>query len=297
MCSWCCAPLAIAGTQGTAARPFVTQAEFSKWQRELSNWGRWGKDDQAGALNHDYRREAARNHGARQGRRHSLAMTSTKRGVENPTPTARRHADRRMRWIDCGGSARIPWMRSVTGMFSGKIYSGFHDGRNKSGRARRSHLHRSRRHRHARRAGSDLPALKGVPFLSGTRIFIEISGRGRRSRREGLVRRAFIRTGRWVRAKTGASSTSDTLSGRVRDSVAGNGRRAAGQQLPWTPGHRAIRLGLAVHDSRSRFGVHVIDNCDLTALAGARTPSAGRSSLWRAARSGPAPSRSIRRDL
>src|SRR5688572_10752319 len=29
----------------------MTQAEQDRWKTELSNWGRWGKDDQLGALN------------------------------------------------------------------------------------------------------------------------------------------------------------------------------------------------------------------------------------------------------
>ena len=29
----------------------VTSAEYEKWKRDLSNWGRWGQDDQIGALN------------------------------------------------------------------------------------------------------------------------------------------------------------------------------------------------------------------------------------------------------
>ena len=29
----------------------VTPAEYEKWKRDLSNWGRWGQDDQIGALN------------------------------------------------------------------------------------------------------------------------------------------------------------------------------------------------------------------------------------------------------
>ena len=29
----------------------VTKAQFERWMTELSNWGRWGKDDQLGALN------------------------------------------------------------------------------------------------------------------------------------------------------------------------------------------------------------------------------------------------------
>ena len=31
--------------------PTVTKAEADRWMTELSNWGRWGKDDQLGALN------------------------------------------------------------------------------------------------------------------------------------------------------------------------------------------------------------------------------------------------------
>jgi len=39
------------GTQATVAHPLVTKAEYERWQKELSNWGRWGKDDELGTLN------------------------------------------------------------------------------------------------------------------------------------------------------------------------------------------------------------------------------------------------------
>jgi len=29
----------------------LTKAEIDRWMTELSNWGRWGKDDQAGTIN------------------------------------------------------------------------------------------------------------------------------------------------------------------------------------------------------------------------------------------------------
>ena len=29
----------------------VTKEQFERWMTELSNWGRWGKDDERGALN------------------------------------------------------------------------------------------------------------------------------------------------------------------------------------------------------------------------------------------------------
>ncbi len=35
----------------SASNPTVTTEQFEQWKKELSNWGRWGKDDQIGALN------------------------------------------------------------------------------------------------------------------------------------------------------------------------------------------------------------------------------------------------------
>jgi len=40
-----------AASQGAPSRPLVSEAQFEAWQTELSNWGRWGKDDQLGTLN------------------------------------------------------------------------------------------------------------------------------------------------------------------------------------------------------------------------------------------------------
>jgi len=40
-----------ATSQGSPSRPLVSEAQFEAWQTELSNWGRWGKDDQLGTLN------------------------------------------------------------------------------------------------------------------------------------------------------------------------------------------------------------------------------------------------------
>jgi kynurenine formamidase len=40
-----------AACQGLPSRPPVSEAQFEAWQKELSNWGRWGKDDEIGTLN------------------------------------------------------------------------------------------------------------------------------------------------------------------------------------------------------------------------------------------------------
>jgi hypothetical protein len=38
-------------SQGVPSQPVVSEAQFEAWQTELSNWGRWGKDDELGTLN------------------------------------------------------------------------------------------------------------------------------------------------------------------------------------------------------------------------------------------------------
>src|SRR5881396_950251 len=44
-----------ASARGYAAEPRyprnLTKADIDRWLKELSNWGRWGKDDQAGTIN------------------------------------------------------------------------------------------------------------------------------------------------------------------------------------------------------------------------------------------------------
>lgn len=37
--------------QAPAPQHAVTPEEYERWKKELPNWGRWGKDDQIGALN------------------------------------------------------------------------------------------------------------------------------------------------------------------------------------------------------------------------------------------------------
>jgi len=43
------------GGAATDGRPPVAKVEYERWKTELSNWGRWGKDDEIGALPlHDF---------------------------------------------------------------------------------------------------------------------------------------------------------------------------------------------------------------------------------------------------
>lgn len=43
--------LALSALAGAAEAQVYSHEQFEKWQTELSNWGRWGKDDQIGVLN------------------------------------------------------------------------------------------------------------------------------------------------------------------------------------------------------------------------------------------------------
>ena len=53
MCHHCCGLAAHAQQTRTAETPppEVSKAQVQRWMTELSNWGRWGKDDQLGTLN------------------------------------------------------------------------------------------------------------------------------------------------------------------------------------------------------------------------------------------------------
>ena len=73
---------------GTAPRHEVTATEYESWKKDLSNWGRWGKDDQIGALNlitPAKRKEAAAL--VKEGFSVSLASDAdTVKAVDNPFP-------------------------------------------------------------------------------------------------------------------------------------------------------------------------------------------------------------------
>src|SRR5258705_12491385 len=72
----------------TAAGHVVSGAEYESWKKDLSNWGRWGKDDEIGALNlitPEKRKQAAGL--VREGFSVSLAGDAdTVQAVDNPNP-------------------------------------------------------------------------------------------------------------------------------------------------------------------------------------------------------------------
>ncbi|HZQ40815.1 MAG TPA: hypothetical protein VFA87_08480, partial [Rhizomicrobium sp.] len=78
--------------QAQGARPDSTPADFVRLQKQLSNWGRWGADDQMGAVNliTPAKRKAAIAT-VKEGVCFSMARNAeTKEAVDNPTPIVRK---------------------------------------------------------------------------------------------------------------------------------------------------------------------------------------------------------------
>ncbi|HEX2761603.1 MAG TPA: cyclase family protein, partial [Rhizomicrobium sp.] len=81
-----------AHAQSTTPHPLITQSEYARWQTELSNWGRWGKDDELGTLNliTPAKRKAAVGL-VREGMSFSCARNAEiKEAVDNPAPILRK---------------------------------------------------------------------------------------------------------------------------------------------------------------------------------------------------------------
>jgi hypothetical protein len=74
--------------QAPAPSHVVTEAQYERWKKDLSNWGRWGKDDEIGTLNlitAAKRKQAAGL--VKEGFSVSLAAdTDTVKAVDNPNP-------------------------------------------------------------------------------------------------------------------------------------------------------------------------------------------------------------------
>jgi kynurenine formamidase len=84
--------MAASPAMAQTARPDSTPEDFVKLTKELSNWGRWGADDQTGAVNliTPTKRKAAMRL-AREGQSYSMARNAeTKEAVDNPAPIIRK---------------------------------------------------------------------------------------------------------------------------------------------------------------------------------------------------------------
>ena len=260
----------------------VTQAEYDRWKTELSNWGRWGADDEIGTLNlitPAKRRQAAGL--VRDGVVVSLALDlDPVEAIDNAIPFEqdfyRVGGDE---WTIHFHGAGLSHVDSLAHIFdNGVAYNGYAPADNvmlTTGPAKSS-IHVMKTGIMTRGILIDIPRLKGLEYLEpGTRIYPEDLEAW--EQRAGVTVSAgdalFVRTGRWLRrAKLGAWSVSENVAGldpscipwlRARD-IALLGSESSQDVAP-PPGDLGT---LPLHNFALIYlGVHVLDNVDLTALS------------------------------
>jgi kynurenine formamidase len=263
----------------------VTPAQYERWKKDLSNWGRWGKDDQTGALHlitPAKRKQAASL--VKEGFSVSMAGDAdTAKAVDNPNPYE-------LKMLTIGSDQLSVNYHGIAHTHldslahindNGVFYNGYKpepDKVLKQGHEKNS-IHNVKDGIFTRGILLDIPRLKGVPYLEpGTPIYVEDLEAW--EKKAGVKVSAgdalFVRTGVWARRK----ALGPWLRGRAE------GGRSAGLDpsvIPWLKQRDIAILGSdhpqyvspsnlrgAVHDFALLYlGVHLFDNCDLEALADA----------------------------
>lgn len=276
------------GTQPSAAKAPVTAAQYDRWKKDLSNWGRWGPDDQMGALNlitPEKRKQAAKL--VADGVTVSMANdVITEPSIEG------KHPFEVSTYVDQGGGGNVLSVRFhgfihthidafAHRFMDGKMWNGFAgDNVTVEGGAQKGSVHAAHNGIFTRGVLMDMARLKGVPYLEpGTRIYVDdLEAWERRAGvRVSSGDAVFIRTGRWARrAAVGLWDVASERAGvdasvipwlKARD-VAILGSDSMHDAVPVQPG--AELKGLPVHDfSLIMLGVHLFDNMNLEAVGDA----------------------------
>jgi kynurenine formamidase len=265
----------------------VSQAEYKRWQTELSNWGRWGKDDELGALNliTPAKRKAAAAL-VKEGVTVSLASNaSTERGVDVPCPVewamltaSVAGATDRIGYPCIHGAGSTHLDSFAHRFFDGKMWNGYPVSGlvTMTGGAAKNSILTMKNGIVTRGILYDIPRLKGLPYLEpGARIFPEDMEAW--ERRAGIRASAgdaiFLRWGRWARrAKLGPWPIDEGAAG-FDNSILPWLKNRDVSLIGWeTPGYVPQPPGdlsrLAVHDfALTILGIHLLDRADFEALS------------------------------
>jgi kynurenine formamidase len=281
-----CVLMAMAVTAQTPApKHNVTPEEYERWKKELSNWGRWGKDDEIGTLNlitPAKRKQAAAL--VKEGVSVSMAGDlDTVKAVDNPNPFELKMLSIGLDEIAVNyhGIAHTHLDSLAHINDDGVFFNGYKPDRDtvlKQGHSKNS-IHNLKNGIFTRGVLIDIPRLKGVPYLEpGTPIYVEDLEAWEKKAGVKLSPgdALFVRTGVWARRK----ALGPWQRGR------GDGGRDAGLDasvIPWLKKQDIAIMGSdhpqyvapaqlrgAVHDFALLYlGIHLLDNCDLEALADA----------------------------
>ena len=274
------------GSAQTGTRPMIGRAQYERWKTELSNWGRWGKDDEVGAMNlitPVKRRQAAAL--VKEGFSVSLARdVDTEKAIDNPQPDERQMlaigSDRFGVAFHGVAHTHLDSLAHIN--YDGVFYNGYKPDpaavMKANGHARNSIVN-LKNGIFTRGVLIDIPRMKGVRYLEPgtviTRDDVEAF-----EKFAGLKVTAgdavFIRTGRWARR----AAVGPWDLGREAGMRPGPGASV----LPWLKARDVALLGSDVPPSTSpvdvegetgpvhdfalvTLGIHLFDNCDLEALA------------------------------
>jgi kynurenine formamidase len=269
----------------TQVAPVVTNADVTKWMTELSNWGRWGKDDQKGTLNlitPEKRKEAMRL--VRDGISVSLAHSVDKeKAADSPRPLGQQMT------LDSGGHAMdlyTVWYHGsvITHIdalchysIDGKLYNGFDKSKIADGPGcPENGVEHQKNGIITRGILVDLPLLRKVPYLEpGTPVYPSDLEAWEKfaNVKIGSGDAVFLRTGRWaLRALKGPWNVARDTAGfhasvmpwlRKRD-VALLGNDAVNDVQP----SRVEGNGRPIHQiAIVAMGLPLIDVMDLEAVA------------------------------
>jgi len=256
--------------------------EFDKMFKDVSNWGRWGPDDQRGALNlitNEKRRQAFAL--AKTGTSVSLAHNPiTEKTEDNPLPwehTMNKGFTTDVYRVSYHGYAHSHIDALCHILYKDQTYNGYPRAEVNTDRGcTKLRIDRLKEGVITRGVLLDIPRLKGVPYLEpGTPVYVEDLEAWEKM--AGVQVSAgdaiLLRTGRWARrAKLGPWAIAERAAGfhasvipwMSRRGVALVGSDAAQDVVPSLvadvrlPIHTALIPGM---------GVHILDNQDLEALA------------------------------
>jgi hypothetical protein len=273
-----------AASQSSSPRPLVSEAQFEAWQKDLSNWGRWGPDDQLGTLNliTPAKRRAALAL-VKEGVPVSLAANAfTEKASDVPCPAewamtsaSPTGATDRVAFPCIHGAASTHIDSLAHTFFNGRMWNGYDTAtlvtRDKG--AQKNSVLTMKAGIATRAVLYDIARLKGVPYLApGDRIFVEDleAWEKKTGVRAGAGDAMVLRWGRYGRrAKLGPDDGAAGLDNSVlpwlkqRDiallvwETAGYAPQPAGD-LPRNAVHNFIQAIL---------GIHVLDRADLEAVS------------------------------
>jgi kynurenine formamidase len=269
------------GPGPSAARYPKTEADFDAYFKKVSNWGRWGKDDQLGTLNlitDATRRRAASlvKVGVSVGLAHSPI---TDKAPDNSSPfehTMNKGFTSDTYRVSYHGYAHSHMDSLCHMLYKGQTYNGYATA-DVNGEAGCSKLgiENMRNGYVTRGILMDIPRLKGLPYLEpGTPIFVEDLEAW--EKKAGVKVSAgdalLIRTGRWARrAKLGAWAIGQSEAGLhastmqwLKDrGVALIGSDSALDVVPSLVEGQALPVHILVI---AALGLNILDNQDLEPL-------------------------------